>query len=846
MTQEPRTQTQIYNSMRASLSGKIAKLRNFTERSFNYVWTQAFSQEVQELEAKAVVAELSGWIDYAGKDLTEDDLEDLGIEGLVDPEQLNELMKDEYLDEYVKIVGVSRFEGTRAIGEVTIQTQSEGTNIPEGTVFTTDLDENGDVLKFETTEQAETADGVTSVQNVPIRALEIGTEYNVPSDSIIRMDNPPIGVKSVTNPDSTIGGEEEESNEDLRARAKQAVQTSSLGGTTDGIKGYLRQNVDGVGEGDVIIDEFTDVQPPFVDVIVDGGLDSTVSEAIEFSRPTGIRHNLIRPQIVQLGFNVDLLGQDIATPTVEDNITEFLLNLGISDNFYEDILIREIMQADDDILNIDNIGGFVERVTNETFTFDKDIGSAIADDGGTLSDETAGANDETADAITLLPSSPSVGDAYYFGAENVFGEIELNISTAGNGTWDIVWEYYNGSNWVSLSNVSDGTNDFRNANTNSVSWDVPSDWVATEVINNEGNYYIRARLDSFTSITTQPSGQRVSISQPSFRLNFTYENINGSITINDEEDNTYTKSSDFDVIDRSGDGWPETLLWTGTTPDRDVRFFVDYDVTVAGVTKNGDTYDTDEVRDEAFSFNLGQEDTFDYNNTQPAYEINHIPFSNSVNIEDENSTTFTEDTDWQLAPLQDYAKEDTFTYDDTQDDYTLSQPIDTDVVAIIDGDGNIFVRGTDYTVEDTDSDTFDETIRWDTNESTPTDGVEFTVNYDAFPKFIRWDNNDSTPPQDDSFTVTYDQVAYSTTYEIVETPLGNITDTNGTTYEEDVDYDVIDLDREGEDDAIYWNTNPSTLGNSEEFFFSYFTEADKFFGSREKADPGTISVEAHN
>jgi len=830
--------------MRTSLSGKIAKLRNFTERSFNYVWTQAFSQEVQELEAKAVVAELAGWIDYTGKDLTEDDLEDLGIEGLVEPEQLNEFMEDEYLDEYIKIVGITRFEGTEALGEVTIRTQSEGTNIPKGTVFTTEFDENGEVLKFETTEQAETVDGVTTVQNVPIRALEVGTEHNVPAGTIVRMADPPIGVKGVNNPDSTTGGEERESNEDLRARAKQAVQTSSLGGTTDGIKGYLRQNVDGVGAGDVIIDEFTDVQPPFVDVIVDGGLDTDVGEAIEFSRPTGIRHNLIRPQIVQLGFSVDLLGQDITTSNVEDDITEFLLNLGISDNFYEDILIREIMQADDDILNIDNIGGFVERVTNETFTFDEDINSAIADDGGTLSDETAGANDEAADDVTLLPDAPTVGDAYYFGSDGIFGELELNISTGGDGTWEIVWEYYDGSNWVSLSNVSDGTNHFRNANVNTVSWDVPTDWVATEVINNEGGYYVRARLDSFTSITTQPLGQSIEVSKPSYRIDFTYEDVNGTMTITDEEDNTFTENTDFEVRDISGDGWPETILWTGTTPDSDVRFFVDYDVTVAGVTRNVDIYDTDEVRDEAFSFNLGQEDSFDYNNTQDSYELTHIPFPNNVSIEDENSTVFTEDTDWQLAPAQDYAKKDTFTYDDTQDDYTLSDPLDIDVAAIIDADGNIFVRGTDYTLEDTNSDGFNETVRWDTGQSTPANGVEFTVNYDAYPKFVRWDTNNSTPPQDDSFTVTYDQAAYSTVYEIVETPLGEITDTNGTAYEEDVDYEVIDLDREGELDAVYWDTNPATLGDAEEFFFSYFSEADKFFGNREKADPGTINVEA--
>ncbi len=846
MTHDPRTQDQIYNSLRASLSGKIAKLRNFTERSFNYVWTQAFSREVQELEAKAVVAELAGWIDYTGKDLTEDDLEDLGIDGLVEADQLNEFMKDEYLDEYIKIVGITRFEGARATANVTIRTQSEGTVIPKGTVFTTEFDENGEVLKFETTEQAETSDGATSVTDVPIRALEVGIEHNVPAGTIVRMADPPIGVKGVENPNSTTGGEERESNEELRARAKQAVQTSSLGGTTDGIKGFLRQNVEGVGEGDVIIDEFTDVQPPFVDVIVDSGLDTDVSDAIETSRPTGIRHNLIRPQIIQLGFDMDLLGQDIGTTTVEDDLNEFLLDLGISDNFYEDILIREVMRSDDDILNIDNIGGFVEKVTNETFTFDEDIDSAIADDGGTLSDETAPANNDTPDDMTLLPEAPAVGNAYYFGKNDIFGELELKINTGGSGTWGIVWEYYDGSNWVALSNVSDGTNDFRNANVNTVSWDVPTDWVSTEVINNENHYYVRARLDTFTDITTQPLGERGSVTKPAFRLDFTYENTNGSITITDEDDSSFTENTDFEVRDRTGDGWPETILWTGTTPDEDVRFFVDYDVTVAGTTRNGDIYDSDLVRDEAFTFNLGQQDSFDYNNTQDSYELTHIPFPNNVSVVDENSTTFTEDTDWQLAPLQDYADEDSFTYVDGTTDYALTVPLDVDVAAIIDANENIYIRGTDYTVVDTDSDGLDETIRWEPTASTPADGVDFTVNYNAFPKFVRWDVNNSTPPQDDSFTVTYDQAAYPTVYEITETPLGEISDTNGTVYEEDISYDVIDLDREGEDDAIYWTTNPATLGDGEEFFFTYFTEGDKFFGNREKADPGTITVEARN
>lgn len=130
MTHEPRTKDEIYESLRASLTGKITKLTNFTDRSFNYVWTQAFAEEIRELEVLAVVSELAGWIDYTGGPITEDDLEQLDIETDVTAEEVNEFMQDDYLDEYIKIVGVSRLEGSRATGSVTFTTQSANTEIP--------------------------------------------------------------------------------------------------------------------------------------------------------------------------------------------------------------------------------------------------------------------------------------------------------------------------------------------------------------------------------------------------------------------------------------------------------------------------------------------------------------------------------------------------------------------------------------------------------------------------------------------------------------------------------------------------------------------------------------------
>lgn len=626
MTHDPRTKEEIYQSMESSLSGKIAKLTNFTDRSFNYVWTQAFSEEVRELEVLAVVSELAGWIDYTGGPVTNEDLDDLGIGDDVNASEISQFMEEDYLDEYVKIVGVERLDGSRATGTVTFTTQSAQTDIPEETVVTTVPDSTGNTIDFETTEPSKTANGVTTVNDVPIRAVDVGEEYNLPANSIVRLADPPIGVNGVDNPASTTGGEDEESNDELRARAKQAVQSSSEGGTVDGIKGYIRQNVEGVGQGDVIIDEFTNPCPPYVDVIVDGGLDTDVENAIEFSRPAGIQHNLVRPQIIQLGFSSSLLGTDIDTTEVEDDIESFLLESGINENFYEDEIIRQIMESDDDILNISRLGGTVERVTNETFTY------------------------------------------------------------------------------------STGTSDYR--------------------------------------------------------LDFTYESSNGSISVEDDSGNTYSQGSDYEVQDQTGDGYPETLVWIGATPDDGDDFFVDYDVTVSGTTPSEDEYSITLVRDEVFTFQESVQETLTYDATVDLYELSNVPFDGSSSITDNSGDTYTEGTDYE----------------------------------IVDDSGNGFAQTIDWTI------------------------------------------GGSTPDDNEDFTITYNQKLYFPEYEIVETPGGIIRDGSGDTYNQDTEYETVDYSQDKEKDAIHWLTNPASLDDGEEFYFTYINEGDINIETREKIDPGTINV----
>jgi hypothetical protein len=132
---------------------------------------------------------------------------------------------------------------------------------------------------------------------------------------------------------------------------------------------------------------------------------------------------------------------------------------------------------------------------------------AVADDGGAQTDQTTAANNATANDMTLLPASPVTNDCYYFGHSASFDVLRLNVGTAGAGTYTIAWSYWSaasGGSWASLSNVTDGTNGFKNAGTNDVKFDQVSNWQLKSIQGITG-YWIRA-LVTMGTCTTQPKG----------------------------------------------------------------------------------------------------------------------------------------------------------------------------------------------------------------------------------------------------------------------------------------------------------------------------------------------------
>ena len=163
---------------------------------------------------------------------------------------------------------------------------------------------------------------------------------------------------------------------------------------------------------------------------------------------------------------------------------------------------------DTDTLNAALVDFESDSVASQPPGLLQNIDGAVADDGGAQTTETTEATNSSVGDVTLLPATAVANDAYYFGADYPYRLLYISISQAGDGDWALEWEFWNGSAWADLVSVEDNTNSFETAGLNIVSWRMPDDWAETSV-NALTHYWVRARVESVTTTTTQPLATQV-------------------------------------------------------------------------------------------------------------------------------------------------------------------------------------------------------------------------------------------------------------------------------------------------------------------------------------------------
>jgi len=258
------------------------------------------------------------------------------------------------------VFSFERKTGTKSTGEVVFsRTGTSGkVTIPIGTKVATPVG-----LRFETTEEGTIPDGGSSSSAVEIIAEKVGTEYNVGADTITVMETPVNGVESVTNPNPTTGGVDQEGDYSYHSRFQKYIEglgrsniagllagALSVAGVTsasikenfppiNNINAYLY--VDDGSPGGVSVEKVAEIQ----DVIDGDGTESNPGYRgaginVEVATPSTVTQDVTMTITVQEGADIDSIKQDIKT-----NITNYINNLGIGEDIIYSELVAKTMEV---------------------------------------------------------------------------------------------------------------------------------------------------------------------------------------------------------------------------------------------------------------------------------------------------------------------------------------------------------------------------------------------------------------------------------------------------------------------------------------------------------------------
>lgn len=264
--------------------------------------------------------------------------------------------------------GINRQPAVQATGVVEFSRESPAPTdftIQEGTTVQT-LDGS---VSFSTTEEVVLSEGDTTVK-ANVKADEGGTDGNLPSQKLEQMPSPPTGVEEVTNliptgdpdfddtnGDPLVAGEDEENDEELRARA---LDARNIGGTAtaNSIRSELLNvtNVRSV-KPYVNADDTTDGRglPPYSsETLVNGGDKTEIAKTL---RDTMSVTDLFRTQGGIIGSGVTV---SVYVESLDQNVdVEFSRPLIVTLTVDVEVNTMDTYEGDDTLTDsiIDYVGG---------------------------------------------------------------------------------------------------------------------------------------------------------------------------------------------------------------------------------------------------------------------------------------------------------------------------------------------------------------------------------------------------------------------------------------------------------------------------------------------------------
>ncbi len=173
-------------------------------------------------------------------------------------------------------------------------------------------------------------------------AVAAGRPGNVYAGAVNVMPQPPMGVEYVINREDILNGTDEEPDEDLRERAKRALEVAgkaTLVSLEAGVRG-----VEGVDS--LLVEDMPDGVSGVVKIIVDGGDTEEIMKVINDVRAAGIRVEFLRPRPVHIDVNLTVALRKAAKPSkvqkdAEAEVRTYLSSLDIG----EDVIYSRIIGA---------------------------------------------------------------------------------------------------------------------------------------------------------------------------------------------------------------------------------------------------------------------------------------------------------------------------------------------------------------------------------------------------------------------------------------------------------------------------------------------------------------------
>jgi len=222
--------------------------------------------------------------------------------------------------------------------------------IPENIVVTTLSRDPAKIRSFTTLEEKillPQEDGKWEAE-VSSEATTPGKMGNVPAGTIQVMPRPPPGVEYVANKQDILTGVDAESDEELRSRAKRALEAAGKA-TLVSIESAIRR-IEGVRS--ILVQDRPDNVPGIVRVVVDGGETDLIREAIDATRSAGVYVEFQRPKVATIDVNVTVIAQVGTSPIraqagVEDRIRSYLSALQIGADVVYSRLMARILEGED-------------------------------------------------------------------------------------------------------------------------------------------------------------------------------------------------------------------------------------------------------------------------------------------------------------------------------------------------------------------------------------------------------------------------------------------------------------------------------------------------------------------